>query len=61
MPLEAGPVHLSQGSQPASAAASRGGRVTVVAAGDIACDPRNTLFDHGWDRGSGAVPPPSKS
>jgi hypothetical protein len=28
-----------------------GGPVTVVAAGDIACDPRNVLFNNGWGSG----------
>ncbi len=51
MPLEAGLFHLSARSQPVAAATSRGARVTVVAAGDIACDPRNTLFDHGVGSG----------
>lgn len=31
--------------------AHQGGPVTVVAAGDIACDPRNTLFNKGWGSG----------
>lgn len=51
MPLEAGLFHVSLDTQPQPATASRGGPVTVVAAGDIACDPRNTLFHHGHGSG----------
>jgi hypothetical protein len=50
MPLEGGLFRLSPTvGRPVTA--SPGGPVTVVAAGDIACDPRNTLFDQGLGSG----------
>jgi hypothetical protein len=51
MPLEATLSRVSTSAQHRPATASGGGPVTVVAAGDIACDPRNPLFDHGVGSG----------
>jgi len=53
-PLQAGVLGIS--TTPVSVGTERpgahqGGPVTVVAAGDIACDPRNPLFNNGWGSG----------
>jgi 3',5'-cyclic AMP phosphodiesterase CpdA len=48
----AGAMPLAATVLPASRTApTRSAPVTVVAAGDIACDPRNSLFDNGWGSG----------
>jgi hypothetical protein len=51
-PLEAGLLTASPAMQQEPSTSPRGGPVTVVAAGDIACDPqRNPLFNKGWGSG----------
>src|SRR4051812_16194149 len=51
-PLEAGLLTTSPATQREPSTSPRGGPVTVVAAGDIACDPRrNPLFNRGWGSG----------
>src|SRR5215831_15113350 len=51
MPLGATLARVSPTVRPRPGAAARGGPVTVAAAGDIACDPRNALFNNGWGTG----------
>ena len=50
-PLQAGLLSTAPMLQPQPSTSHRGGPVTVVAAGDIACDPRNPLFNKGWGSG----------
>src|SRR5262245_33037646 len=51
MPLGVGLFHVPPNVPTEPARLDRSRPVTVVAAGDIACDPRNTLFNRGWGSG----------
>src|SRR5262245_20664812 len=52
MPLEAGLLHISPIVGTEVQRSHRSAPVTVFAAGDIACDPRNPLFHRGWGSGT---------